>query len=343
MKRFNCRCGQEVFFDNTHCGACGSQLGFDPTLQRLCSLSPGDSPEHWHIDSEDGQIQFRLCSHREHDIQCNWLIPAEQSGQQCASCVLTRYIPLLNKPENLRRWRMLESSKRRMIYGLLRLKLPLYALTDGHESGLVFDFLEDKRSNPELDLEHVLSGHANGVITINVAEADSSYREAAREAMNEPYRTLLGHFRHEMGHFYWDVLIKNTHRYSAFCTVFCYEQQDYKNSLDEYYRTGPSEDWQVNYISSYASAHPFEDWAETWAHYLLMMETLETAFAFGLIPKLEQDGIFEVWFSEWMQLVVVLNALNRSTGSADAYPFVVSDVVQQKLKFIHQLVLENQS
>lgn len=336
MKRFYCQCGQEIYFENTYCAVCSRQLGFVPEKQQLFSLS--QKGELWYLDSDTDSAAYRSCEHRSEQLQCNWLIPADATATQCLSCALTRTIPMLDRAENWRRWRTLEASKRRMIYGLLRLKLPLNPDHDGHQSGLVFDFLEDKRSNPTVAVEHIYSGHANGTITLNAAEADSSYREATREAMNEPYRTLLGHFRHEIGHFYWEQLIRGRPQQAAFTQLFGDAGQDYQTALDHYYHHGPDAQWQETFISAYASAHPLEDWAETWAHYLLMMETLETAFSYGLIPKLAKDWYFEVWMSEWMQLVVVVNALNRSTGSADAYPFVISEPVKDKLKFVHQLV-----
>lgn len=337
MKRFFCNCGQEIYFDNLFCGVCGSQIGFDPGDQNLHILIPGQTT--WKITNQPDK-QYRVCEHRDNELQCNWLIPAESHFTQCLSCSMTRQIPMLDNPDNWVRWQRLESAKRRLFYGLLVLDLPLGT---ANQKNLVFDFLEDKRSNPSLALEHVLSGHNNGVITINAAEADGSFREAAKEAMNEPYRTLLGHFRHETGHYYWDVLIKKGVNYDAFQQLFGDEQQDYAASLDAHYATGPRADWQQEYISAYASAHPMEDWAETWAHYLLMIETLETGFHYGVIERRTGDQKFELWFEEWLQLVRVINALNRSTGHADAYPFVVSQKVQQKLEFIHKLITENQS
>lgn len=333
MRRFYCGCGQEIYFDNLFCGACGSQLGFEPDSQTLLSLE--QDGDLWRSSAPSSEQSYRFCEHRSLFLQCNWLIPAQSPDNQCLSCAMTRTVPILDNPDNLRRWRTLESAKRRMFYGLLVLGLPLRPKID---TALIFDFLEDKRSNPGVALEHVLSGHAGGVITLNAAEADDSYREATKEAMNEPYRTLLGHFRHEIGHFYWDFLIKDTEQYQAFCALFGDDSLDYRRSLDDYYANGPRDHWQSSFISAYASAHPLEDWAETWAHYLLMMETLETALSYGLIEKLEQDQRFENWLQEWLQLVVVMNALNRSTGHSDAYPFVVSDEVQHKLKFIHDLV-----
>jgi hypothetical protein len=335
MKRFFCECGQEVYFENTYCGACGGQLGFDPQLQDLVILQSRDNT--WQAQTAKGVQLYRSCSHRHHEIQCNWLLPEESSATQCVSCAMTRTIPILTIPENMRRWQTLESSKRRMIYGLLRLKLPLVS-TSSSANQLVFDFLEDKRTNPEVSIEHVLSGHSNGIITLNAAEADASYREATKQAMNEPYRTLLGHFRHEVGHFYWDQLIQDTSNYDGFNQLFGNEAEDYRGCLDQYYQNGPMEGWQQNYISAYASAHPLEDWAETWAHYLLMMETLETAISYGLIDGFESEQLSQGWMIEWVKLVVALNALNRSMGHSDAYPFVVSETVQGKLKFVHDLI-----
>ncbi len=324
MKRFYCNCGSEVFFDNTYCSQCGTELGFDTELLNVVAL--------------DQEKHYKTCEHRTEQLQCNWLIPAQSNDTQCLSCSLTRTIPSLDKPENWRRWYKLEVAKRRLVYGLLSLHLPIDGHHSGFEQGLVFDFLEDQRSNPSVDLEHVYTGHANGVITLNAAEADSSFREATREAMNEPYRTLLGHYRHEVGHYYWGKLIKDGEHYQQFRLLFGDDTLDYRTTMDAYYETGPEADWQENYISAYASAHPLEDWAETWSHYLLIIETLETALSFQLIAKMDKDQQFDVLMSEWMQLVVVLNALNRSTGSGDAYPFVISEPVKQKLAFIHQLI-----
>ncbi len=335
MKRYYCQCGGELFFDNTFCSTCNSELGFDADL---CAIVAIDQKEGvWH-QKADPSVTYKQCEHRTDQLNCNWLIPAHSEQVQCQSCVLTRTVPILNNPQNWNRWRILEVAKRRLIYGLLRLELPFFAQHNEIATDLVFDFLEDKNSNPNIDIEQVYTGHANGVITVNAAEADSSYREATREAMNEPYRTLLGHFRHEVGHYYFEQLVKNTSVYTDFVQLFGDDTIEYRSTMDAYYASGPQEDWQTTYISAYASAHPLEDWAETWAHYLLIIETLETALAYKLIPKLDKDEQFDVMMSEWMQLVVVLNALNRSTGGSDAYPFIIGDTVKQKLQFIHKMV-----
>jgi hypothetical protein len=172
------------------------------------------------------------------------------------------------------------------------------------------------------------------VITLNIAEADDSHLSATQELMNEAYRTLLGHFRHELGHFYWLRVQNNIEQLSAFRQLFGDERTDYALALERFYNDGASSDWQQRYISSYASAHPLEDWAESWAHYLHISETLETACEYGLITNVTQLGDFHHWLSAWMQFSVVLNALNRSMGTSDPYPFVITETVKRKLQFI---------
>ena len=340
MKRFHCHCGNEVFFENTHCTACGSQLGFDPSKGELLTLMASSEASKKVIDTVGNH--YLVCEHRQHALLCNWLLPPDSENGQCISCRLTRVIPMQSYPQNVKRWSVLESAKRRMVYGLLQLNLRLryFRSVEGQERSMVFDFLEDKRSNPDVDQELVYSGHVNGVITINVAEADSSYREATREAMNEPYRTLLGHFRHETGHYYWDQLIVGSEYSEGFKSLFGDHTLPYRETMNNYYANGPASDWQTDYISAYASAHPLEDWAETWAHYLLMHETLETAVGYGLVKQLTDQRLFDAWMGEWMQLVVVLNALNRSIGNVDAYPFVISERVHKKLRFVHEVILQ---
>jgi len=340
MRRFYCQCGQEIFFENNYCNSCGTQLGFDPKQQMLFSLE--DKQDSWQRYDKPTQ-NYKFCQHRTHEIACNWLIDINSQDQQCLSCQLTRKIPNQENSNNIRRWATLESAKRRMLYGLLRLNLAIPSRGQHTKNTLIFDFLEDQRSNPAVKEKHVYSGHQNGVITMNVAEADSSYREATREAMNESYRSLLGHFRHEIGHYLLSKNILNTNNYSKFVTLFGDDSVDYKAALKKYYDNGPADNWQRQYISAYASSHPVEDWAETWAHYMLMSETVETAVAFGVVPMVDSENHFDVWMNVWLNLVVVMNALNRSVGNSDAYPFVVYEAVRAKLKFIHELIHEDQT
>lgn len=305
MKRFYCACGSEVFFDNRFCQFCGAVLGFNPDTQQIIVVSTQ-----------------RLCEHSTM-LQCNWLV--HDDNTQCIACRLTRTIPDLSIHHNQQRWLKLEATKRRAFYMLLRLGLPIPNRND--VKPMLFDFLEDKRSNPNVFLDFVYTGHADGVITLNVAEADDSYRSAAQALMNEAYRTLLGHFRHELGHFYWLQLFQNETELNEFRALFGDERTNYQLALEQFYQTG-SMQWQNSFITAYASSHPLEDWAETWAHYLHINETLETARIYGLV--LESSD----WLSAWMKFSVILNALNRSMGTSDPYPFIITETVQHKLRFI---------
>lgn len=342
MIRYFCGCGTEIFFENSHCSVCNTILGFNPNSHSLLTLQAVDGVVWFSVS--DGQ-RFKLCGLRQ-ELGCNWLIPELDSHSQCLSCRLTRTIPTLTQALNHRRWQRLEQTKRRALYMILRLGLPLDFFAAGFNSGnpssilpypLVFDFLEDHRSNPEVISEFVYSGHRDGVITINAAEADDSYRTANRELMNEVYRTLLGHFRHELGHYY-GMLLTDEETLAEFRELFGDERQNYTEALEHYYAKGVPIDWRDTYISAYASAHPLEDWAETWAHYLHIRDTVETALAFNAISGETQGNSFEYRLSEWIKLSVVLNALNRSMGVEDAYPFVITPAIKQKLLFIDRLV-----
>ena len=203
-----------------------------------------------------------------------------------------------------------------------------------------------------------MTGHQSGTITINLREADDSHREAMRETMNEPYRTPLGHIRHETGHYFWDRLIDDTSYLDEFRELFGDERHDYKQSLQHYYEHGPQSQWQGRFISAYASAHPWEDWAETWAHYLHINDTMETAYHYGfsIEGRTMQAPVtlaetstskakrylhaisFDEMLTDWLHLTIVMNALNRSMGLRDAYPFAVSAKVGDKLRFVHEVI-----
>lgn len=312
MKPLVCRCGRAVYFDNHACGHCGRRLAFDPEdLQMQAEPEPGSG--------------LAFCANRDAASRCNWL--AEAPGSLCLSCRTSEIIPTLSKPENLHRWRKLEGAKQRLLYDLLRLGLPV---DPGH---LRFVFKEDRRTNPDVHEEHVSIGHAEGVITINAAEADEVYREEMRVLMNEPCRTLLGHFRHESGHYYFDVILDAGQR-SAARELFGDEREGYDTALQRYYREGPLPGWEAGFISAYASAHPVEDWAETWAHYLHILATLETATTYGLLPAREGDD----WQGKFVAFVLAVNEVMRSLGLADAYPFIITDKAAAKIHFVHDTV-----
>jgi hypothetical protein len=255
-------------------------------------------------------------------------------------------IPRLDAPENRRYWFRLESAKRRLIYTLDQLGLPIPGRGEDPQRGLAFRFLEDLRSD-----HRVMTGHDAGLITLNIAEADDAERETIRIRLKEPYRTLLGHFRHEIGHFYWELLIAQGPDLTAFRTVFGDERTDYQTAMARYYQSAPPDDWSQSFISAYATMHPWEDWAETWAHYMHIVDSLGTARGWG-VRFHRKAGTSEHWvdldtapgsFQEeivqnWLPLSQFLNSMNRSLGQKDSYPFVLPDRVIQKLMFIHQVV-----
>lgn len=331
MLLFTCStCQQMLFFDNFQCVRCGHRVAFLPDVLDFDACLPEPdgvlfkSPRH-------PDRSYRPCANAE---VCNWMLPADVDGSLCRSCRLTRTIP--DQPENQQRWARMEAAKRRLVYTLLALHLPLVDRLVDENEGLAFDFL---LNTPE---QHVLTGHASGVITINAAEADDDAREQARVSLNESYRTLLGHFRHESGHYYFDRLVGNGPHLPEFRRLFGDERADYGEALKVHHDNGPPPDWlERGYISAYASSHPWEDWAETWAHYLHMVDTLETARAFGLnVDRLaaQAEGTgFAKLLEEWVPLTLALNSLNRSMGLQDLYPFVLSQPAIDKLSFVHEL------
>ena len=313
MKRFYCNCEQPVFFENISCASCGCELGFDPKLIDMVSVSQdADGALH----GADGTL-YRHCRNRVERGICNWLLPAKKRGDLCLACATSIVIPNLDTVENLRLWGRLEQAKRRLFYSLLTLGLPFER--SNYTRPLRFAFLEDQSRNPHVAETYVATGHHDGQITINVAEADDAARHAIREQMREHYRTLLGHFRHEAGPEFFDL--------------FGDWRTDYGAALERYYATDPGVAAASDFISAYASAHPLEDWAEIFAHYLHITETLETA-AWALPEIASQDD----WLQRWMYLSLRLNELNRSLGAPHPYPFALSNRSIDKLRFIDRRV-----
>jgi hypothetical protein len=341
MRRYFCCCGAEIFFDNTRCLRCSREIGFDYKKLKLFSLDDTDEKHLLDACSTD-RDEYKFCEHRE-ELGCNWLIPADSLDKQCRSCSLTRVIPVQSIEKNKERWRRLEMRKRRLVYNIFNQGLTFTDRADDPENGLCFDFLEDKRSNPDVADEFVYTGHSNGVITINAAEADPDFRVSVRLSMNEKYRTILGHLRHEIGHYFFERLIRNSHWIPAFYDLFGDFNEDYKQAMDNHYSHGPKHGWQSSFITAYASMHPLEDWAETWQHYLHIKDGLETALSFDMIRLQVDYSNFDDILAKWMEFAVVLNALNRSIGKVDAYPFVINDSVAAKLKMIHNVIKHSSS
>ena len=351
MRLFECQsCGQLLYFENTRCERCDRVLGYLPDRPVLSALTAEGNGRWRPLAAPDAFVRF--CANSAYDA-CNWLIPADGPHDFCRACRLNRTIPDLGAPENLLLWQRLEAAKHRLVYGLLRLGLPLVSKYEDVEKGLAFDFLAGSDSSFQ-EGPQVVTGHAQGLITIDIAEADDAERERHRRDMAEPYRTLLGHFRHEIGHHYWERLVRDGVWHGDFRELFGAERRDYAAALDAHYANGPRPDWQDHFVSSYAGAHPWEDFAETWAHYLHIVDTLETAEAFGMRirPKAGRNPVlameiafdpyrqddFDALVEAWLPLTYAVNSLNHSMGQPDLYPFVLAPAVMGKLRFVHGLV-----
>ncbi len=339
MRLFTCQtCEQILFFENDRCEKCDSALGYLPGPQTL-SVVAGENGAL--AAAADPGRTYRTCANAAHGL-CNWLVGPEETGDYCLACRHNRTIADPTVPENLRRWRLAELAKHRLFYSLLALGLRPANREDDPAAGLAFDFLSDA-DGP------VTTGHDNGLITLNLTEADDAERERIRKEMGEPYRTLLGHFRHEVGHYFWQVLVQDAGRLTACRAVFGDDRADYGTALKAHYANGAPADWQDNFVSAYASAHPWEDFAETWAHYLHITDTLEMAASVGLHVRPAEDLAatpaeptahepIETLIDHWLPVALAVNSLNRCMGQPDLYPFVLSPAVIGKLGFIHDLV-----
>ena len=351
MKYFECpKCEHQIFFYSTECHHCKFPIGYIASEKDMCTFEKISEDEWIPLKSEYRATHYKPCYNYTHYQVCNWMIPGDCDEDYCESCQLTHIIPNLDDPDVITYWRRLEEAKRRFLYLTQRMNMmPRPKRTDDDVFGLRFHFLLPMDGKP------VLTGHANGLITMNAIEADVVYRETTRIDMGENYRTLLGHFRHESGHFYFSIM-QHLHPelIEEFRFYFGDERQNYATALQRHYEEGAPENWQEKYISTYATAHPWEDWAETWAHYLHIMDTLETAFYGGLRVDGNGKTLASMSFNEcpiggkdiehildnWITLTFNLNALNRSMGLEDAYPFTLTEVVKNKLRFIHSHVLD---
>jgi hypothetical protein len=354
MKIFHCGvCDQVLFFENTVCINCGNALAYLPEVGVMGAFQWQENAG-WRLLAPAGDPHdYRFCANSGPGGVCNWAVAAADGDAYCRSCRLTRMIPDLSLAGTRAGWAKLEAAKRRLVYTLMNLELPLANKSHDPERGLAFEFLTDPPPGAP-DPAPVLTGHENGVITVNVAEADDAERERRRLQMHEPYRTILGHFRHEIGHYYWDRLIQGSDAIEGFRRLFGDERQDYGQALAQHHQQGPPPNWPQSFVSAYASAHPWEDWAESWAHYLHMIDSLETADACGLTlrprrrnePALKPNGAapepketpFDRLLERWFPLTFVLNNLNRGMGLQDAYPFVLTTPALDKLRFIHETI-----
>lgn len=342
MQRFTCDCGNVLFFGSSKCLKCGGKVGYDPEAGEIVRLQPGG--------------EMKLCDNGVKHGVCNWLLPAAAKAVLCVACQMNRTIPDLRTGRNLMLWGRMEMAKRRLIYTLQRLHITLPSKAENPKAGLTFDIVSTL-SNPT-----VTTGHLNGVITVNLEEADDTYRQINRQQLGESSRTLLGHFRHESAHYLWQRCLSelawDDPQRLAFRERFGDEWIDYATALSTHYQRGMQAGWEQNFITGYAASHPWEDWAETWAHYLQIVDGLETCESLGiqvqhlalplvmlpgeagtLPPMLPQEGLvdgeFLAWLQRWMCLSTVLNEISHSLGESALYPFVISVRVAQKLRLAH--------
>jgi hypothetical protein len=346
VKLFKCQvCDQLLYFENRLCLKCEHHLGYLPEDERMHAVEP--EGEGWRALGAPDRL-YRFCANAGTQA-CNWLVAIDSPEQFCLACRHNRTIPDVSQPENMEAWRKLELAKHRLFYSLVKLRLPLANRNDDPQAGLAFHFLADPPDGGK-----VATGHENGLITLALQEADDGERETRRTEMREPYRTLLGHFRHEIGHYYWDKLVRDKMRLEECRSLFGDEREDYAAALQRHYTSGPPANWQDNYISAYATSHPWEDFVETWAHYLHIVDTLETAAAFGVNvrPALDVTGelaarvdfdpyradSIEKLIDSWLPITFAVNSINRSMGQLDVYPFILSAQVIKKLGFVHDLI-----
>ena len=347
VKLFSCQaCGNVVYFENRSCGRCGHRLAFMPEGVTLSALKPiGDQ---WQPLERPGQRRW-LCTNAKMDV-CNWLVDDGSNDTYCMACRHNGIVPDLGDPTRLMGWRELEVAKHRLFYSLLRWKLPLKTRAQDSQHGLTFNFLADDAATGD----KVMTGHDNGVITVALSETDEIERERRRMQLNEPYRTLLGHFRHEVGHHFWDIVVHDGGKLEACRAIFGDDRVDYDEAVERHYTTGAPPDWQQRYVSAYATMHPWEDFAETWAHYFHIVDTLEMAAEFGLEvhPARDREGglsaqidfdpyviqSFDPIARAWLPFVFAMNSVNRAMGTRDLYPFALFPDVLVKLDFIHRLI-----
>jgi hypothetical protein len=350
LRVFRCdSCDQLVFFENSNCLRCLHPLGYIHERRDLVALEADDDFTFSEFGPGDGS--WRRCTNAV-STGCNWLVRADEPGL-CASCRLTRTRPADDDEEGMGEWVRAEMAKRRLVFELAELELPVTARDPALGRGLAFDLLSSVETK-------VVTGHDNGVITLDLAEADDEHREHLRLQLDEPYRTLLGHFRHEIGHYYWPLLVHDPDTLAACRALFGDDRVDYSEAVQRHYSAPPPVDWEDDHISRYATMHPYEDWAETFAHYLHIVDVMQVADSFGigraaggrqqiaLDPDLDptrpdRTATFDEVVDNWLGLTYALNQINRSMGLEDLYPFVLAPVVIEKLTFVDGLVRQARS
>ena len=361
-----CYCGHAIQFDDTHCRKCSTPVGFDPDNGRLRSLEPADIDERW-VVFEDAQRSanhqtWQRCANLDGPTHCNWLVTGLQDehshGDFCLACSLNIVTPSADDPQSAHWWHQCEKAKRRLIAQLLALDLPVETRAQNPDQGLAFALRRAGPSDPPATL-----GYHGGVITFDIIEADPDYRENMRLRLRGPRRTLLGHLRHEAGHYYWQRVVNTERWLPAFRTLFGEEQQNYQQAMQQHYSSGPPPGWQEKHFCSHAAAHPWEDWAETWAQFLHMTSGLGSAARLGVdieglnVPhsafgmdalescsfhQPEHAKAFLAHVNRWFTLSRALKRLSQSMGQDDYYPPALTRTLLQKLYLVSSIIEASQ-
>ena len=360
-RAWRCQCGRPVFFRNSRCPGCGTPLGFVPETGSLLALEAGDAAGSWRAFGSAtraaGAALYWRCSNLDSAAGCNWLVAATDAGEPglalCRSCRLDRTLPDLTRKQHRLWWRRIELAKRRLVASLITLGLPVASRVEEDPArGLAFDLLHEDEAHAR-----VLSGYRDGIVTLNIEEADEARRQRVRAVLHQPHRTLLGHLRHDIGHYYWQRLVAGGAWHAPFRELFGDERKDDARTAQQLHAQQDSGDWAARHVSALAVENPLEDWAETFAHYLQMADALDTALGFGidadnlelryepfneasLYRRRDADAAAFLGFvNRWMELTGVLNELARSMGRPDFYPCVLSSVAVRKLHFVHLVIL----
>lgn len=338
MRVFHCdRCGAVVAFDAMRCAACGDALGYISDELAVRTLAATEDAAGFNVVGDDRALWRCLNA----AWGCNWMIPAGSATPWCRSCGLTRGRPDEQRTVAMTAWMAAEAAKRRIVHQLDALGLPIGARSHDVPDGLAFDLVH-------LPSEHGITGHLDGVVTLDLAETDEGHRSQQRRDLDERFRTVIGHLRHEIGHHYWARLVGRTNSLTHFHTLFGDERDDYGEALERHY-SGVRGTWdRTRFVTAYAASHPLEDWAESFAHYLHVVDVTDTAVAHDLVPTDSVDVLVDVplvdlafadVLAAWRPINDGLTAIADSLGASPLYPFELVGTVVDKLAFVHERVV----
>jgi hypothetical protein len=337
MHRFHCdRCGHEAGFTAQRCSACDAPLGYVPEQRTIRALTPAGDPAVFRADGH-GRHLWRCLNA---SWGCNWMLPAAAGTEWCRSCQLTRGRPDETRPVALAAWMAAEAAKRRLVNQLDQLALPFEIRSTAQPDGLAFDLVH-------LPGKGGITGHLDGIVTLDLAETDDLHRDDLRRRLGEPFRTVIGHLRHEIGHYFWGRLVGQSDDLVRFRRLFGDERADYRSAVESYYSGGNAAWDRTRFVTSYAASHPLEDWADSFAHYLHIIDAIDTAVAHDLVPPasaaiLDTDTIstldFERVLDAWRPVNSAVNAIAETLGAPVVYPFEPTGVVVDKLAFVHQQI-----